>query len=317
MSANRRNQYQTENSGRKQAIYIALILLLIIVNAFLFYSNYQSNNQSDALTKERDELIEQKLVFENKIDSLKQTLEESLGLNEELDSMLQVRILELNKMKANYSRLMAQKNKEVGELNKELKEKIKEIERLKRKYEQELAGWREKYAILEEEKSVLEDTLEGKQTRILQLNKKINRGTILSAVNIDAYGVKVRGSNKEKRTDRAKRTDKLKVCFHIATNRLAAPGMKVILLKITGPDGSTLAIQSQGSGSFNLADSDEKSLFTKKLMIEYDSTDPEKEYCAEWPQENGFPIGEYRVDLYQEGYLIGTSSFELKKSGLF
>ena len=186
MSANRKNPYKTENSGRKQAIYIALILLLVLVNAFLFYSNYKSNNQSDALTKERDELLAQKVIFEKKIDSLKQSLEESLGLNEELDSMLQVRIVELTKMKANYSRLMAQKNKEVGELNKELKEKIKEVERLKRRYEQELAEWREKYAILEEEKSILEDTLAGKQTMIRELNKKIDRGEILSAVNIDA-----------------------------------------------------------------------------------------------------------------------------------
>ncbi len=317
MSANRKNPYKTENSGRKQAIYIALILLLVLVNAFLFYSNYQSNNHSDALSKERDELLEQKIVFEKKIDSLKQSLEESLGLNEELDSMLQVRIVELTKMKANYSRLMAQKNKEVGELNRELKEKIREVERLKRQYEQELTEWREKYAILEEEKNILQDTLEGKQTRIRELNKKIDRGEILSAVNIDAYGVKIRGGSKEKRTDRARRTDKLKVCFHIATNRLADPGMKVVLLKITGPDGSTLAIQSQGSGSFNLAGSGEQSLYTKKLMIDYDPSDPEKEYCAEWPQENGFQTGTYRVDLYQEGYLIGTGSLELKKSGLF
>ncbi len=317
MSANRSTRNSNENSRRKQGIYLALILLLVAVNGFLFYSNYKSSGEKDELTKERDELLEQKAIFEQKIDSLQESLQASMGKNEQLDSLLQLRVAELNKMKANYSRLMSKKNAEVSELNKELKEKIKEIDRLKRQYEQELAEWREKYAILEEEKSNLEDTLQGKQTKIRELNKKINRGEILSAVNIDAYGVKIRSGNKQKRTDRAKRTDKIVVCFNVATNRLAKPGMKEIVLKITGPDGSTLAIQSQGSGSFRLADTDEQSLYTKKMMIDYDPDQADKEYCAEWPQENGFQSGTYRIDLYQDGYLIGTSQLELKKSGLF
>lgn len=306
-----------ENKRRKQIFYIILIVLLVLVNGFLFYSNIQSKSENTELTQERNELLEQKAIFENKIDSLKVSLRESEGLNVELDSIIQAKVKELDDMKVTYSRRIADKEVEIAELNEEVKAKIRQVDRLKRQYEQEIDDWKERYATLEDEKTTLEDTLDTRESHISELNKRIGKGEILSAASINGYGVKYRSNNREKETDRANKVDKLVVCFTIAANRLADSGYKEILVKITSPEGTTLAVESMGSGTFELAETGESSLYTKPINIDYDPGQPDKEYCAEWTQENDFEPGEYAIELYQQGYLIGESSMELRDSWLF
>lgn len=306
-----------ENKRKKQIFYIILIILLILVNGFLFYSNIQSKSENKALTEERNDLLEQKAVFERKVDSLKNNLEEAKGLNVELDSIIQTKIKELDQMKINYSRRIADKEVEIAQLNKEIKQKIKEVDRLRTKYNEDIAEWEAKYSNLEEEKNTLEDTLANRESKINDLSQKINKGEILSAAGIDAYGIKYRFDNKEVKNDKAKKVDKLVVCFKLANNRLADAGVKNILVRIVNPEGTTMAVQEQGSGTFQLAESGNESLYTKQVTIDYDPEALGEEHCMEWSQEADFQPGEYKVELYQHGYLIGQSSLKLEDSWLF
>lgn len=298
-------------------IYILLIIILLVINGLLFFNNLKTNNENEELTKERDELMHKKAEYELKIDSLIADLEAYAGINASLDSIIQAQKNELLAQKIAFDKKLSNKDFELAQLKRELDEKIKELERENNKVLAELENWKLKYEQVVEEKRELEDTIVSKEITIKTLEKKIEKGNILSAQSIETYGVRYKSNSKEVKTDRAKRVEKLVVCFKLGESRIADPGYRTIYIRIINPEGNTLAIQSMGSGTFTLAESGESSLYTKKVTIDYEPDNPEKLYCTDWFQETGFMPGDYGVEVYQDGYMIGTSGFSLRKGGLF
>ncbi len=308
---------QPQNKKRRSLFYLLLIAILLVVNGVLFFTNMKTNEESEVLTAERNELLEQKADYERMVDSLKTELSASMGINEELDSIISIKVRELDSLKVVFSQRVSARDVEIGRMKQQLAQLIAELEQKTEDYTAEIEELKRQYAALEAENEVLTSEVQNKNQTISTLESQIARGAVLTALNVSANGIQFRGETREKVTDRAKRTDKLRVCFNLAENRIARPGYRDIYLKITSPEGTTLSMESMGSGTFQLAETGETSLFTTKLTINYDPSDPGKEFCSEWYQDNEFMDGIYTVELYQNGYLIGTNTLELKKGGLF
>lgn len=317
MTESQRNRPQPQRARKKKVFYILLIVLLLGINGFLFYNNMNTSEERDVLAEQRTELLDQRNLFEARIDSLKQTLMDARGLSVELDSIINIKIAELDVLKISYNRKLANKDLEINDLKNDLDKQLKEISQLKFNYTTEVQEWQGRYEETVQEKEELEQAVETRKDEIRELADKINRGAVLTAVDLTAQGIQYRNNNREKETDRAKRIDKLQICFNLAENRIAEPGIKDIYLRILSPEGSTMAVQSMGSGTFVLAESGESSLYTKQVTLEYDPTDPNNQYCTDWHQDNEFVPGIYTFELYQNGYLIGSTTLELKKGGLF
>jgi hypothetical protein len=311
------NRPPKEKKRNKQLFYIGLILLLIIANGILFYTNMQHRKKAAALEAEKTILLEEKADFERRVDSFMIVLLESKGLNIELDSIINVKIKELDSLKSSFNAQLNQKDYEIDKLKKQLQQKIHDLEIKTKLYTAEINDWKSKYNVVIEEKGELEEEIVGKEKKIDELKKVIVKGHILAAINIDFYGLQVKKNEKEKRNDKAKRVNKLNICFNIAENRLAEPGNEEFIIRIIGPNGSTLADESRGSGSFKMNNSNENILFTTRLIISYDPAEVSKQYCADWIQETDYEPGDYFLEIYQRGYLIGSSSMVLKKGGLF
>ena len=308
---------ESNKSGknRTRIIYIVLIIILLVINGLLFYQNLQTKedrdevqaenvkvvDERDALTDERDELLAEMEEFQDQLSTYEV---ENAAYSGRIDSMRRV----IAAMQADFQKQMRNKDYNQNQLRKELEAFKVEFENMKNDYLEEIAR-------LEKEKAALQDTLSTKNVQIEDLNKKVARAEGLSAGEVFAYGVRYRNNETEKETDRAKRVEKIMVCFNVMENRVADPGYKPILVKVTNPNGATLAVEAKGSGSFEMADGEE-SLFTKKININYDPSNQDKEYCTDWYEENGFEPGLYNIQLYHEGYLIGQTDLELKK-GLF
>lgn len=312
------NNTQPQDRRRRSLLYLLLIVLLIIVNGVLFYTNMQTKGENESLAQERQELLLQKANFEQMIDSLKIDLYNEKGITAELDSIISVKVRELDSLKVAFNKQLSGKNYQIGQLKRELDEKIEEIKQKTIQYTAEINEWKEKYAALEAENKELFDVLEGKQQDINSLEKKLEQGAVLTATSLTATGIQYKGSgNREKETDKAKRTEKLRLCFKLAENRIAKPGYRDLLIKITSPEGTTLSMESLGSGTFRLAETGEASLYTLKMSIEYDPSEPDQLYCAEWEQDIEYAPGTYNFQVYQDGFLIGKQELLLDKGGLF
>jgi hypothetical protein len=142
----------------------------------------------------------------------------------------------------------------------------------------------------------------------------IDVGSTLHASNFSIRGINV-SSGKEKETTTAKRVDKLRISFDIDENRLAQSGAKNIYVCITGPTGQAIANMESGSGNFNTRDGEEK-IFTQRVDFNY--TQGQRQTLSfDWSQNSSFATGNYRIEIYHNGFKIGEGTRTLKKGGWF
>jgi len=144
-----------------------------------------------------------------------------------------------------------------------------------------------------------------------ELEKKVDIASTLNASNIMITPINVKSSGKEKVSTTAKRVDKLLISFNV-NNRIAKPGTTDVYVLVIGPDGKPI---TSGTETFASRDEGDKG-FTAKLPVEIETAKSRNVEFAFFPGSS-FQQGSYRVQIYQNGFLIGESVQELKKGGLF
>ena len=121
------------------------------------------------------------------------------------------------------------------------------------------------------------------------------------------------GNGKEKETDKAKKVNKLVVSFDVE-NRIAQSGPADLYVIVTGPDGQVISSPAMGSGTLTTRTEGDRP-FTYKAAIEYEQGS-RKNVSVPLRQEK-FQVGDYKIEVYQNGFKIAQGTRTLKKSGLF
>ncbi len=137
----------------------------------------------------------------------------------------------------------------------------------------------------------------------------------LHASNINIAAINVRGNGKEKETSKAKKADMFRVSFDLDENRIAPSGQKELYVVVIGPDGKPITIPSNGSGEFQTRDEGSK-VYTSKVDINYEQG-KRTPVSFDWKQENHYQTGDYKIEIYHNGYKIGEGTKSLRKGGLF
>lgn len=143
----------------------------------------------------------------------------------------------------------------------------------------------------------------------------IDIGSTLHASNFSIAGITEKSSGKEKLTSTAKRVDKLRISFDLDENMIAQPGNKEIFVVITAPDGSPVAVEALGSGTFSTREGQEK-IYTQKLDVNY-LQNKKQTISFDWKQNTVFTTGNYKIEVYNNGFKVGEAFKPLKKGGLF
>ncbi len=84
---------------------------------------------------------------------------------------------------------------------------------------------------------------------------------------------------------------------------------------VIGPDGKPVSSGSQASGSFTTREDGNK-IYTAKLPVSLETAKTKNVSFSFVPGEN-FKIGDYKIQIFQNGFLIGQGTRTLKKGGLF
>jgi hypothetical protein len=158
-------------------------------------------------------------------------------------------------------------------------------------------------AALISEKTVLEGTNK-------QLGKKVD---IASAIKVNAIEVKpvmVKSSGKEKTKSRASRVDKVNICFNADANDVVEAGEEIFYIRIVDPTGVPLAIESLGSGVAQNKKTEGDFRYTTTAKTNY--ANAPTNVCGAWLPGVDFMKGEYQVEVYNKGFLVGNTKFKLK-----
>ncbi|MBC6990413.1 MULTISPECIES: hypothetical protein [Hymenobacter] len=312
------NQSPEPKNNNRVLLIVALILVLLGINGFLFYMNQQKGKQNEQLTatvKEKDIKLEEQIKqYEAiKADFERQSQEvQAMGqANDSLEARIAAVNADLIKLRSfragSFSIAEQRRFKErAANFENQLRKKDEEIAQLKSDNE---ALYTET-TTLKERQNKLTDTITTIARTNQDLSEKVAIASRLQAENI-RVGV-INSRNKEKDDDdnefKAKRVEKVKVTFNLARNDVAPKETKEIMMRLIEPDGSALYNLSTGGGTFMIDGSE--AFYTAKQDIVYDNTRQPVQFI--YAKGAAYKTGLHTVELYSGGVMIGKTTFTLK-----
>jgi len=315
-------QQEPPKDSRK-LIYGLLIAALLGTWGYIVYDKSKSNEKITQLQTQYSNVDSARNEVQQEYNDALARMDSLTGSNTQLQGELAERKSDIDKLKANIKSELGRKNADlskaksmIAELNGKINDMLAEIEQLKAQ-NQELTVTNQKVTAERDtvtaQKQVVEQTLATTQQEKAHVE---DIGSTLHASNINITGIDVKGSGKEKSTSTAKRVDVFRVSFDLDENRIAPSGTKELYVCVYGPDGKPITMPSNGSGTFSARDEGDK-VFTSKVTVEYEQG-KRTPVSFDWKPEAGkYQTGNYKVEIYQNGFKIGEGTKELKKGGLF
>jgi len=316
MSDVRLNQPENQPPKRQNnrtIFYIILILLLLGINIYLYMKYYQKSNQSQTLTEQVNSDSVRIADLDMKYQEALVNIESYKGQNAKLDSIIALKEKELMNYKANIDQM--RKKMKVSEAD--YKKQVDGLQSMVNDLTAQIQDLQNKNQILITKNDSLGQSLASQMTTNQQLtstnqvlSQKVSIASLLKPTSLNATGVRAKSSGKEVETDNVKKVEKIKICFDLPENQVADPGQKTFMVRILSPEGTTLAVQSSGSGTFQVAETSEERQYTTSTNVDYDQKS--KNVCTYWQQTAPYSKGVYTAELYQDGYMTGSTKFELK-----
>jgi hypothetical protein len=150
---------------------------------------------------------------------------------------------------------------------------------------------------------------------IKQKEELLEMASTLMASNFNIVGISEKKNGKESSTAVAKKVDKMRISFDLDENMIAESGTKEVYVCLYAPDGTPIAVQALGSGTFDLRTGEEKT-YTQKLEVSYTQY-KRQTVTFDWRQNADFEIGTYKIEVYNNGFKVGEGYRGLKKGGIF
>lgn len=310
---------QPRNKNYKNGIIAALAVALVATGGFLAYDRSNKAEKIDQQQVQIAAVTTEKSNLQSSFDASLARLDSMGTVANGLTAELTEKNAEIAKSKEEIRSILNKKNATAAELGR-AKKMIASLNTKISTMEQEIAKLTEDNRILGEEKIVLTAEKE-KLTQDLtttvgikqELEKKVDVASTLNASNIVITPVNVKRNGREKVSTTAKRVDKMVVSFDVA-NRIIQPGTTDLYVVVIGPDGQPVTT-GPNTGSFTTREEGDKS-YTAKVPVDLE-TAKTKNVAFSFVPGNTFQRGSYKIQIYQNGFLIGEGTKELKKGGLF
>ncbi len=311
---------ESQPSRNSKNIIIGILVAgLLILGGFMIFDHNKSGETLKSNQTEIAKVITEKSDLQTSFDASLARLDSMKTVNTEMDSKLTASNDEIAKMKTEIRGILNKKNATASELKRarsliaQLNGKITNLETQVAQLTQENDSLRQNVATLTNDKETLTRNLDSTIVIKKTLEKKVDIASTLNASNISITPLKVKNNGKEKVKTVAKRVDKLVVSFDVK-NRIIESGMTDLYVVVIGPDGQPVT-QNASTSTFTTREDGDK-VFTAKLPVTLETSKSKNVQFAFAPGKH-FQEGNYKIQIYQNGFLIGEKTRELRKGGLF
>ena len=292
----------------KKLISISFLAIILIAGGVIFYL-YNSLSTTQTEMEEMVEMMNyEKEQLENEYADVALEIE-GMSIKVNNDSLLnqldreqkrvQLLLEELRTVKATNARRIAELKEELSTVRKVLVTYVRQVDSLtavNTKLEAENRQVQKRYEAATEEVKTLSEERE-------RLVEKVTIASQLEATNIEVELQNERG----RKTKSVRKLAIIKVDYTIAKNNTAEVGNKTIYMRITTPDD--MVLQKQTTDLFAFEDS--QIAFSARKSFEY--TGEEFSDAIYYTVTEILWQGDYRVDLFVDGHLIGQQYFTLSK----
>lgn len=298
-------EYNSASGNKKGYIIIIVILTLLLIGLGYLYLDQrkatevkiveltQVSHEKETVTFQYQNLLDDYNSLETSNDSIaKQLTTEKERVKKIMDS--------LRTTKADNKEQIEKYKKELKTLRDIMKGFIHQIDSLNTANIQ-----------LTEENTQIKQQITTAKKEHKKLNEKYeeaaNKVAIASVIRAINVGMQTLNS-KGKETTRAKKTKRFAVIFELDENVIAIKGTKNVYVRITDPSEHILIQNNQPVFSYE----GEEIAYSAVRQIEYDGNTTKAIIYFENGEEGKLLEGTYRVDIFCDGSMIGTTTASLK-----
>lgn len=285
---------------RNNIIVIALSVLLVGVVVLYFLQNREHKSILNELDAEKDSIqveLNHLVTSYDSLETVSDTLSEQLFVAQTKVKDLLVEVEQTKKVSLEK---INGYQKQVTTLRGIMRDFVVQIDSLNRRNEELMAEnleVKEQYKQSETEKQQLS---EEKQ----QLEQNLQRASRLQVRELRAEPLNTRSQT----TRFARRTDKIRIYFILGENVSAKRGPKNIYARIMRPD--ELLLSKSENNLFRYEDLEIQ--YSAMREVVYEGHDLPAAIFWDNSNEPELMTGEYTVDIFADGYNIGTTTFELR-----
>lgn len=301
---------------------IILLLSIVLVGAlgYIFLDKYNHSKEVDItgatindLERSRELLKQQLRIARADYDTAKSVMvikDYDLQQKDQLIFEKQKKIQNILNQEQISKDDLEQAKRLIVSLRTELGEYQRQIEVLRLQNER----LQNKNTVLTEENALVNQKNKQIATDLDQVkaDKEAEKNVVNSTLSISNYsltGLRIRNSGKEVETERAKRIDKIRVSFDVDANSNALSENKELFVAIYKPDGTLGIFEDATSGKLPLR-SGQVIEYSDRVIFKYDAN-KSNSIVFDWKDYN-FPKGEYKIDIYNNGFKIAQNKISLK-----
>ena len=287
----------------KKSLLIAAVAILVIAIIGITYLLFTEKKANRELVQEfqldKEDLENEYTRFAQQYDELKMTISnDSLSQLLEQEQLKTQRLLEeLRTVKSSNATEIRRLKKELATLRKILVgyvNQIDSLDRINKRQQQVIADVTQKYNTASQQISTLSKEKEN-------LDKKVTL-----AAQLDVTNIRIEPRNKRgKVAKKVKDIVKLAISFTVVKNITAENGERTIYIRITKPDNDALTKSASNTFSYE----NRTLTYSIKKYIEYNGE--EQNVNVFWDVEEFLYAGNYRLDIFEGGNLIGSQKFTL------
>lgn len=291
---------ENKSTGLKVALGIALVLFL--ATGFYTMNLYKESNET------KKELNDEKQMVMNDLNAMAKQYDEAIAENDVANQDLinargriQGLIDSLRISETNVKSLWRYKSK-YKNLQREMDILLAQNDslRIENSY---LATSLDSTRVRLEERTMFTDSLLVQNTALAEV---VENASILNTVDLKGFGVIERTSGKLIPTERARRADKIRVCFTVAKNALVQAGDQELYVQVIDPNNNILGANEQ-------VIFEEKTLnYSVVSKFNYENSNLNVCEFVTSNSDNDFEKGRYIVNVFNQKDLVSTSEFTLK-----
>lgn len=291
---------QKSNTGLK--VGLAILLALFLGTAF-----YASKLYNDKQETEKT-LVSEKQQVMNDLNNMALEYDAAIAESEiQNEDLIEAReriqgLMDSLKVSQNSVNSLWRYKKKFLSLQEEMDELLTENDRLKGENEY-LASSLDSTQVQLAERTMFTDSLLVQNT---ELSTVVKDAAALQTVGLVGMGVIERSSGKQIPTERARRSDKIKVCFTVAKNMLTEAGDKELYVQIIDSNNNVLGANDQVQF--------EDQVLNYSLISRFNYENRNLNICEYVSPSNDakFEEGRYTVNVFNDKQLISSSEFTLK-----
>ena len=290
---------QQSNSGSSLKVIIG-ILAILLVGSLVYI--YKMTSDAKQVQTELTKSVSEKDVVMKNLEELKATYDAAIAENTSMSDELIIERDKVVKLMSDVSKSKGDVSKYRSQLDKlqnNMKVLMTENESLK-KANTVLTTQRDSTVVVLGESKKYNEVLVGQNE---ELSKTVEKGSKLTVLNMKTAAYKVKSSGKQIETDKAGRTNVLRISFTIAENQIAKSGDKAYYVQVI--DSKSNVLGDKQTVSF-----DDKSLtYSFIANVKYENKTVQ---VSEDLKGKDFAKGTYFVNVFDQNELVSKTSFTLK-----